>query len=549
MRQLAGDVRGRIGACAVLIAVCLVLPLASRSVASGIDYTGRIAAGSEFTCAIKTDDTVWCWGRNDQFQLGASTHLALSESLLPVQTAALGAGRVPSKIVAGSEHACVLATDGTVWCWGGNGYGQVGVSGGNQLDPTQVTLSGTATLIAAGGVNTCALLTDNSLVCWGRNNLGQLGIGSADGTAHYTPTAVTGIPGSFTIASLDIGTGQVCASSASNEVWCWGKNASGQVGNGGTGSTYTATRTQSLGGLATTVALGAEHSCAVVGTGLMCFGRNNYGQIGQTPNATANSTPTVVTVSGSVSKVTAGDSHTCLMLTTGAVQCFGRNNYSQLGRTTAGSTDSVPGTVQSLISGAVEVVASGSHTCALTPAGDVKCWGLNNYGQLGDNSQTDSATPLAVPYFNALPTTTTSTTASSSSSSSSSSTTSSSSSTTSSSSTISVAPSVVTTVVSTVAPPTTQQIANNLTSATIVKSLRIRKNRSATAAKIAASVSLKIPKRSQGSMRISITRGTKYCKFVGSTVRGIRKGTCTVTVVLIPKKGKPTVRTLTITVV
>jgi hypothetical protein len=82
-----------------------------------------------------------------------------------------------------------------------------------------------------------------------------------------------------------------------------------------------------------------------------------------------------------------------------------------------------------------------------------------------------------------------------------------------------------------------------------VKSIRIRKNRSTTAAKIAAAVSLKIPKRSQGSMRISITRGTKYCKFVGSTVRGIRTGTCTVTVVLIPKKGKPTVRTLKITVV
>jgi hypothetical protein len=69
-----------------------------------------------------------------------------------------------------------------------------------------------------------------------------------------------------------------------------------------------------------------------------------------------------------------------------------------------------------------------------------------------------------------------------------------------------------------------------------------------TAAKIASAVSLKIPKRSQGSMRISITRGTKYCRFVGSTVRGIKKGTCTVTVVLLPKKGKPTVKTLKIQV-
>lgn len=535
--QLEGDIRGRIGACAVLLLACLVLPLASRSVATGIDYTGRIAAGSEFTCAIKTDNTMWCWGRNDQGQLGSRAHMALSESLLPVQTAALGGGRVPAKIVAGSEHACVLATDGSVWCWGRNGAGQVGVLGGNQLDPVRVTLGSTATLIAAGGANTCAVLTDNSVKCWGQNTQGQLGIGSADGTAHYTPTAVTGIPGSFTVASLDIGTGHICASSTSNEVWCWGKNASGQVGNGATSSTYTATRTQSLGGLANSVAAGAEHSCAVVGTGLMCFGRNNYGQIGQTVNATANSTPIAVTVNGSVSKVSAGDSHTCLLLTTGSVQCFGRNNSLQLGRPTAGSTDSIPGAVQNLQTGAVEVVAGGSHTCALTPAGDVKCWGLNNYGQLGDNSQTDSADPLAVPYFNALPTTTTIAT------------------------TTTVATTVPPTTVATTIPQTTSTVSSNSvapnatlpvvngSSATSVKTLRIRKNRSATAAKIAASVSMKIPKRSQGSMRISIARGTKYCKFVGSTVRGIRAGTCTVTVVLIPKKGKPTVRTLKITVV
>lgn len=466
--------------------------------------------------------------------------MALSESLLPVQTAALGGGRVSAKIVAGAEHACVLATDGTVWCWGRNGAGQLGVSAGNKLDPTQVTLGGAATLIAAGGANTCAVLVDNSLVCWGQNTQGQLGIGSADGTAHYTPATVTGIPGSFTVASLDIGTGHICASSTSNEVWCWGKNASGQVGNGATASVYTATRTQSLGGLATSVAAGAEHSCAVVGTGLMCFGRNNYGQIGQTVNATANSTPMAATVSGSVSKVSAGDSHSCLMLTTGAVQCLGRNNYLQLGRTTAGSTDSIPGAVQNLQTGAVEVVAGGSHTCALTPPGEVKCWGLNNYGQLGDNSQTDSADPLAVPYFNALPTTTTIAT------------------TTTTTVATTVPPTTVTPTIpqttstvssNSVVPNATLPVANGSSSATSVRTLRIRKNRSATAAKIAASVSMKIPKRSQGSMRISITSGTRYCKFVGSTVRGLRSGTCTVTVVLIPKKGKPSVRTLKITVV
>ena len=546
MRQLAGDVRGRIGACMLLVFSCAVPVSASQTLATSVDPTGRIAAGNEFTCAIKSDDTVWCWGKNDQGQLGSSAHMALGESLIPVQASALGGGRVPMKIVAGTRHACVLASDGTVWCWGDSAQGQGGVDGVSVLDPTQVSLGGAATLIAAGGANTCAVLADNNLKCWGQNNVGQLGVGSTDGTAHYTPTSVSSIPASFSVAAIEIGTGSVCVSSAANEVWCWGKNNYGQLGTGATAvSVSTPGRTLSLGGLASSVAAGADHACAVVGTGLMCFGRNNYGQIGQAVTTTSDATPRAITISGSVSAVTAGDAHTCLRLSTGAVQCFGGNNNDQLGRNGAGTKEPVPAAVQGLSSGVVDVVAGGSHTCAMTPTGEVKCWGNNSFGQLGDNSQNNSNTPVSVLSMNALPTTTTlptttapSTTASSSSSSSSSSTSSSSSST-----------SVATTIASTVTPSTTQPGASTASTTSTVKSLRIRNNRSTTAAKIAAAVSLKIPKRSQGSMRISITRGTKYCKFVGSTVRGIRAGTCTVTVVLIPKKGKPTVRTLKITVV
>ena len=102
----------------VLLFACIVPVVASRSLASGIDYTGRIAAGREFTCAIKTDDTVWCWGSNGQYQLGSSSYVGMTESLVPVQVASFGNGRIATKIVAGNEHVCILANDGTVWCWG-----------------------------------------------------------------------------------------------------------------------------------------------------------------------------------------------------------------------------------------------------------------------------------------------------------------------------------------------------------------------------------------------------------------------------------------------
>jgi hypothetical protein len=275
----------------------------------------------------------------------------------------------------------------------------------------------------------------------------------------------------------------------------------------------------------------------VVGAGLMCFGRNHLSQSGQVNNPLQFSTPTAVTINGTVSRVSAGDAFTCVLMNTGAVQCFGSNAAGQLGRGNAISLDATPGVVQGLSAGAVAITAGASHACAITPAGDVLCWGLNEFGQLGDNSQDNSNVAVAVPFFNALPTTTTTLATT---------TTVEATTTVAATTTLAATTTISTTPVTSTSSPV--GVLTGLTSASATKVLKVKRLRSLTAAKIAAAVSLKIPKRSQGTMRISITRGTKYCTFVGSTVRGIRKGTCTVTVVLIPKKTKPTVKTLKIQV-
>jgi alpha-tubulin suppressor-like RCC1 family protein len=369
---------GRIAVCLLLLGVFAIPSIARRSSASGIDYSGRIATGAAFTCAIKSDDTVWCWGRNDQGQLGSSDHSGLTESLLPVRAGVFGYGAVaaPTKVVAGTEHVCVLTSAGTVWCWGASGQGQSGANGFSRWDPVQVAVGGTVTQLAAGGSNTCAVLTDNSVRCWGQNNFGQLGIGSSDTTAHYTPETVQGIPASFTVSTIEIGTGHVCASSTAGEVWCWGRFTYGRLGTTASSHVTTATRTATLSGVATQVSAGADHTCVVVGAGVMCFGRNHLGQSGQPNSTTAFSTPTAVTMSGTATRVSAGDAFTCIMLNTGAVQCFGSNAAGQLGRGNAVSLDAAPASVQGLSSGAVTVSAGASHACAITPAGDVKCWGL-----------------------------------------------------------------------------------------------------------------------------------------------------------------------------
>ncbi|KGA11424.1 hypothetical protein GM51_22655, partial [freshwater metagenome] len=156
--------RGRGVFLGIVLVTCALLspvsvPAQATVTVSAVDPTGRIAVGEKHTCVIRNDNTIWCWGDNSFSQLGSSSHSGLMDTATPVQAAALGGGRVPSRIAAGLNHTCVLATDGTVWCWGENGTGAVGDGSlTNQPDPVLVALGSTATKIAAGGNETCAVL-------------------------------------------------------------------------------------------------------------------------------------------------------------------------------------------------------------------------------------------------------------------------------------------------------------------------------------------------------------------------------------------------------
>jgi len=230
--------------------------------------------------------------------------------------------------------------------------------------------------------------------CWGDNAYGQLGDGTT--TDSLTPVDVIGLASD--VAAVDAGFSHTCARTTAGGVKCWGDNFSGQLGDGTTTDQAAPVDVSGLTSGVAAIAAGGAHTCALTTEGgLKCWGHNFYGQVGD--GSTTASRPTPVDVSGltsGVAAVVAGDSHTCALTTAGGVKCWGQNYYGELGDGTTCCGDpshrATPANVSGLTSGVATIAAGTHHTCALTSAGGAKCWGNNQYGQLGDGTTCCSET-------------------------------------------------------------------------------------------------------------------------------------------------------------
>jgi alpha-tubulin suppressor-like RCC1 family protein len=408
---------------------------------AGLQGVSAIAAGAGHTCALLSNGTVECWGWNAYGQLGNGN---TSNSTAPVTVSGVS-GAVA--IAAGEEGTCALLSDHTVQCWGYGGEGGLGNGTSTYYSATPVAVSGLsgAVTIAAGGYHTCALLSDGTGQCWGWNINGQLGNGTSNNTSTI-PVAVNGLSGAVAMTG---GYRHTCALLANGTMQCWGWNGQGMLGTGDTtdssvpvqvvgnvlpafGSRQVAAGYQNacallsdgtvecwgniagpsstpvaVSGLSGAVAIaeGGFHACALLSDGTVeCWGDNEYGELG---NGTTTYSSTPVTVSGlsGGTAIAAGEDHTCALLSDGTVECWGDNAYGQLGDGTT-TQSNTPVAVTGL-SGAVVAIAAGQsdsggalggedHTCALLANGTVECWGYNAYGELGNNSTTNSSTPVAV---------------------------------------------------------------------------------------------------------------------------------------------------------
>jgi alpha-tubulin suppressor-like RCC1 family protein len=246
--------------------------------------------------------------------------------------------------------------------------------------------------ISAGGTHTCAVLPDSTAACWGNNAYGQLGI--AGGGKLSTPLTVAGLTD---VASMTTGVQHSCALSTSGTVKCWGLNAQGQLGIGSTADQIEPTPVL---GLTDVIALKAHSSlttCALKSNGLVsCWGSNAYGGIGDGAVSTAiRTTPVQVPNLSEVVSLAKGSAHTCALIDDGTVKCWGLNDYGQLGDGTKLNRSLATAVLD--ITDAVSISAGESHTCALLANGSVKCWGRNSDGQLGLGNVIDQLTPTLVP--------------------------------------------------------------------------------------------------------------------------------------------------------
>ncbi len=347
-----------------------------------------VSAGGFHTCGVTTDGDAYCWGWNGWGQLGNNT-ASVGPGTTPDPVAG---GLTFTSVSAGGFHTCGVTTDGTTYCWGRNEDGQLGNPAAGHTTPAAVSRGLTFVSVSAGGFHTCGVTTDGTTYCWGRNEDGQLGNDDVDLLSRATPDLVAG---GLIFESVDAGLTHSCGLTTDGTAYCWGGNLNGELGIGSADAAHHTTPEAVSGGLAlASVSTHFVHNCGVGTDGVTyCWGGNFGGQLG---NGTTIDATAPVAVSGALSfaLVSAGRLYTCALTTEGTGYCWGGNGDGKLGNGSLADI-SVPGAVSGgLTFGSVS--AGSFHTCGLTTDATAYCWGANFDGQVGDGSTTDRTTPVLV---------------------------------------------------------------------------------------------------------------------------------------------------------
>jgi alpha-tubulin suppressor-like RCC1 family protein len=325
------------------------------------------------------------------------------------------------QVSAGGLHTCGVTPDNRAYCWGSNGFGNLGDgTTTDRLTPVAVVGGLRFRQVSAGNFHTCGVTTDNRAYCWGFNQTGELGNGTSTGPETCNnqridfscSTRPVAVAGGLRFLVVSAGGNHTCGVTPGNLAYCWGFNAAGQLGNG----TNTGPETCAAGRACSTrpvaaagglrfrqVAAGLDHTCgATPAKDAYCWGSNFFGQLGD-GTTTFRSTPVAVAGGLRLSRVAAGERHGCGLTQDHRAYCWGANFSGQLGNGTSSgpeicnrtpcSTRPVP-----VVGGLRfhQVSAGGFHTCGVILGNLAYCWGFNTVGQLGDGTTTFRSTPVAV---------------------------------------------------------------------------------------------------------------------------------------------------------
>lgn len=362
----------------------------------------KISAGFYSTCGIKTDGTLWCWGDDAFLQLGNGT-LETADQASPVRVGTLqGIAKQETftQVSTGYRFACAIRNDGTLWCWGHNGAGQLGTGAccTNGASPTQVTGGNLWTQVSAGDSHVCAIRVNGTLWCWGSDTYGELGNGATAG-AQSTPNQVAG-----RWTSVSAGQTHTCAINTDGELWCWGRDQAGQLGNGSvvTSDQISPVLVAETGPWAS-VSAGQIQTCGVKTDGSgWCWGTERNGNLGNGPQITAQQ-DSPYPVGGGVqswSTIKTNGTSSCGIKANGTLWCWGSDTYGEQGNGATTGDIAWPRPIAG--SSSWSGLSLGlDHACAIRAEEGAFCWGRDADLQLGNGAlvTADQTTPVPVENF------------------------------------------------------------------------------------------------------------------------------------------------------
>ncbi len=369
-----------------------------------------LATSLSTSCAILMDDSVSCWGAGGDGQLGDGNNTS-SLSRVMVDDSAVS-GSAWTKIDAGYNHVCGLRNNGSMWCWGYGGDGELGRgSAASASTPVEVStggVSGTAWIdLMTGAFHTCGIRDDQTAWCWGYGGRGQLGHGASP-NQQLTPVAVSS--GSITGTAwtvTDAGWRASCGVRNNGTIWCWGWGFSGMLGDENAADHNSNVPVVTIGtgvtGTAWTDVTTSDdaHTCGIRDNGsAWCWGYGSWGRLGQ--GSTASSAVPVQVVATGVSgtawtKLSAGSRHTCGIRNDNTIWCWGYGSSGQLGNQSPNDTQTTPVKANDTgVTGTAwtSVDAGSYYVCGIRNDNTIWCWGDPGSGVLG---RPTFSTPIIVP--------------------------------------------------------------------------------------------------------------------------------------------------------